>query len=672
MKILYRPEIDGLRAIAIISVILYHANFVVLGYPLFQGGFIGVDIFFVISGYLITSLILKEIYQTNEFSFKHFYERRIRRILPALLFVMVVSLIAGYFLLLPYSYVGLAKSIISSIFFSSNFYFHYSGNNYGEENSLLKPLLHTWSLSVEEQFYILFPIFLLVIFKFFKKHLFKFLFLGFCLSLIFAEYCSKTTHVSFGFYQLPARGFELLLGSLLSYFELNKKKRRVRKFYSILNKTCPSLGIILILYSFIFFNYNKIFHPGIITLIPIIGLALIIRFSKKGELITEILSSQIFVFFGLISYSLYLWHFPIFAYLRYIDLFNSLQIKLLSIFLVIIISILSYYFIEKPFRNKNITSTKYVFFLVSLNLSILLVSSLYIIKKEGFLGRTAEKFNNYVINRENKIVNYNNENQFNNLILIGDSQAQSIINILNKELKNTNYGLTYFDTIFFIKDFNLVDRKTKKFDPAFKKKNDYIYSFLATRKDYIVVVNFIWTNKIYEKNVLQEGNKKENFQKEENLKRGFFEPINITTTNLNERIKYLKKGIKMTLEDILKNHELIIIYPTPEMPYETSYIINQNIIFGKEINTITSDYDEHKTQNSEIYKILNNIKGQNNVYRIYPEKYFCNTIILNKCIANDKLKFFYRDGVHLSDEGAKYLVEDVMKVIQKIEIEKKN
>jgi peptidoglycan/LPS O-acetylase OafA/YrhL/lysophospholipase L1-like esterase len=670
MKILYRPEIDGLRAIAVFAVILYHANFTIFGYPLFHGGFIGVDIFFVISGYLITSLILKEIYLTNKFSFKYFYERRIRRILPTLLFVMTMSLIAGYFLLLPHSYVGLAKAVISSIFFTSNFYFHYSGNNYGEENSLLKPLLHTWSLSIEEQFYILFPIFILIIFKFFRKYLFKFIFLGFCISLLFAEYLSKN-HPAFAFYQLLPRVFELLLGSMLSFFELNNDKN-IKKNNLITNKIYTRFGIILILYSFIFFNFNRISHPGIITLIPIIGLALIIRFSKKGELITEILSSQIFVFFGLISYSLYLWHFPIFAYLRYIDLFNSLQIKLLSIFLVIIISILSYYFIEKPFRNKNITSTKYVFFLVSLNLSILLVSSLYIIKKEGFLGRTAEKFNNYVINRENKIVNYNNENQFNNLILIGDSQAQSIINILNKELKNTNYGLTYFDTIFFIKDFNLVDRKTKKFDPAFKKKNDYIYSFLATRKNYIVVVNFIWTNKIYEKNVLQEVNKKENFQKEENLKRGFFEPINITTTNLNERIKYLKKGIKMTLEDILKNHELIIIYPTPEMPYETSYIINQNIIFGKEINTIISDYDEHKTQNSEIYKILNNIKGQNNVYRIYPEKYFCNTIILNKCIANDKLKFFYRDGVHLSDEGAKYLVEDVMKVIQKIEIDKKN
>jgi peptidoglycan/LPS O-acetylase OafA/YrhL len=148
-----------------------------------------------------------------------------------------------------------------------------------------------------------------------------------------------------------SRGFELLTGSLLSYFELNNGGRG-RKSYSILNQICPSLGVILIIYSFLFFNLTKIFHPSFITLIPLIGVSLIIWFSKKGGLITEILSSKIFVFFGLISYSLYLWHYPIFAFLRYIDIFNnSIWIKLLAVLLTIILSIISYYLIERPFRN---------------------------------------------------------------------------------------------------------------------------------------------------------------------------------------------------------------------------------------------------------------------------------------------------------------------------------
>jgi len=162
MKLTYRPEIDGLRAIAVGAVILYHAQITILGHQPFKGGFIGVDIFFVISGYLITSIILKELVTTGSFSFKHFYERRIRRILPALLCVMLVALPFAWMYLLPSSFIDFSKSILYSLGFSSNFYFYYSGQQYGAESGLLKPFLHTWSLSVEEQFYILFPIVLLV------------------------------------------------------------------------------------------------------------------------------------------------------------------------------------------------------------------------------------------------------------------------------------------------------------------------------------------------------------------------------------------------------------------------------------------------------------------------------------------------------------------------------
>ena len=148
MKLHYRPEIDGLRAIAIGAVILYHAQITILGHQPFKGGFIGVDIFFVISGYLITSIILKELLTTGTFSFKYFYERRARRILPALLFVMLVSLPFVWIYLMPENLLDYSKSIIYSLGFSSNFYFWFSGQQYGADSGLLKPFLHTWSLSV--------------------------------------------------------------------------------------------------------------------------------------------------------------------------------------------------------------------------------------------------------------------------------------------------------------------------------------------------------------------------------------------------------------------------------------------------------------------------------------------------------------------------------------------
>jgi peptidoglycan/LPS O-acetylase OafA/YrhL len=261
MKLTYRPEIDGLRAIAVISVIFYHAQIIIYGYQPFGGGFIGVDIFFVISGYLITSLILKELLVTGSFSFINFYERRARRLLPALLAVMLVSLPFAWFYLLPSSFIDFSKSILYSLGFSSNFYFHYSGQLYGAESGLLKPFLHTWSLSVEEQYYILFPIILLFTFKYLRKYLIPIFILGFIISLGLAEWGSKN-HRSFNFYILPTRGWELLAGSILAWLEIFKGRKSKN---NLLNSILPTIGLILIFHSIIFFN-DKMFNPSFYTL----------------------------------------------------------------------------------------------------------------------------------------------------------------------------------------------------------------------------------------------------------------------------------------------------------------------------------------------------------------------------------------------------------------------
>ena len=216
MKINYRPEIDGLRAIAVGVVILYHAEIIINGNTLFKGGFIGVDIFFVISGYLITSIILNELTHNQSFSFKNFYERRIRRIIPVLLFIILVTIPVAWICLTPITFVDFAKSILFSIGFTSNLYFYFSGQEYGALSGLYKPFLHTWSLSVEEQFYLIFPIMLFVIFKYFKKNFFLiFLSISF-ISLIFAHYGS-INFTALNFYILPSRAWELLLGAIIFY-----------------------------------------------------------------------------------------------------------------------------------------------------------------------------------------------------------------------------------------------------------------------------------------------------------------------------------------------------------------------------------------------------------------------------------------------------------------------
>ena len=186
-----RPEIDGLRAIAILAVVLYHMQIIGFDYYFFKGGFIGVDIFFVISGYLITSIIYKQLLITGSFSLKYFYKRRIIRLLPALFFVIAVFIPITWIYLTPASFSNFSKEILHSLGFTSNIFFYFSGLEYGNDDGWLKPFLHTWSLSVEGQYYLIFPIFLLLIFKFLRKYLIYILIFGFFLSLSLAVWGSK-------------------------------------------------------------------------------------------------------------------------------------------------------------------------------------------------------------------------------------------------------------------------------------------------------------------------------------------------------------------------------------------------------------------------------------------------------------------------------------------------
>jgi peptidoglycan/LPS O-acetylase OafA/YrhL len=471
MKPIYRPEIDGLRAIAVCAVILYHAQITIMGHQPFKGGFIGVDIFFVISGYLITSIIFKELVTTGSFSFKYFYERRIRRILPALLFVMLVSLPFAWMYSLPNSFIDFSKSILYSLGFSSNFYFHYSGQIYGAESGLLKPFLHTWSLSVEEQYYILFPIILLITFKYFRKYLIHILILGFAISLGLADWGSRN-YPSFNFYVLPTRGWELLAGSILAYFEITNGKRSENK---TLNLILPTIGLLLIGYSILFFN-DRMFHPSFYTLSPIIGVCLIIWFSNKNEIITKLLSTKLFVGIGLISYSLYLWHYPIFAFAREINFFDGSIIKILTIGMIIVIaSLFSYYFIEKEFRNKNNKFKKVIsyilFFLIllfSLNISVVWFKGFGDRFNYNFSGQLIEKesrtFVENLINRSiyNKNIRIKPSSIKSNIFLVGDSHAETLSYEIFKNYNDFNINFSLFSGCQFILNVNRVDKKNFK------------------------------------------------------------------------------------------------------------------------------------------------------------------------------------------------------------------
>mgnify|MGYP001246541354 CR=1 FL=1 len=667
MKLTYKPEIDGLRTIAVFGVIFYHANFFILEKTLFKGGFIGVDIFFVISGYLISGLIFKEIFATKSFSFINFYERRARRILPALILVIIITSIFSLIILFPKSIIDFSKSILSSIFFGSNIYFNYTGNSYGSEHVLLKPLVHTWSLAVEEQFYILFPIFIFLYFKYFKNYVLEILIVGFLISLVLSIYLSKN-HSGTNFYQLPSRIFEIIAGSILAYFDFIKKKRNPIKISYAYNFIFPKLGLILIIYSYFFFDFEKIYHPSLITLLPITGVSLIIWFSNKKEIVTNFLSSKILIFFGLISYSLYLWHYPIFSYLRYLEIFNSSNaVKLIAIILTIFFSYLTFVFIEKPFRNKYLISKKKLLKFIIFSFIFLIIFSLVIIKNDGF----PKRFNQIVSDQfespyDGSTIDTNKE-----IYIIGDSHVGAIAYHLKKKLNSLNYNLIRLNTEYYLNNFHKKNKKNNKIDKDFSNENKKINDFIKNNKNKIIIIHKRWSFYLTESRY---DNKKgfTEFQKEDNrIIENYLEPYDIITKNLKERQIYLKEAISVSLKDIIKNnHKLIIVYPVPEMGFDVPRLMNRKIISNRILNkkqlpSLTTDYDVFLERNKFVYEILDNLENKN-IYKVYPEKVFCNTKIKNKCVANDEKNLFYYDDDHLSLYGSEILVKEIMIKIKKI------
>ena len=675
MKLTYRPEIDGLRGIAVVAVILYHAQITLFDHNFFKGGFIGVDIFFVISGYLITSLILKELEATGQFSFLHFYERRTRRLLPALFVVMLASLPFAWIYLIPPSFIDFCKSILYSLGFSSNFYFHYSGAVYGAESGWLKPFLHTWSLSVEEQYYLIFPIFLIICFKYFRKYLISLIILGIIISLMIADWGSRN-HPSFNFYVLPTRGWELLAGSLLAKLEINRGERSLNK---ILNQTLPILGLFLISYSIVFYN-DEMFHPSFLTLSPIIGVCLLIWFSHKDELITKMLSSKLFVGTGLISYSLYLWHYVIFTFGRITQLIlDNLLTKGLLIVFIIGLSIFTYFFVEKKFRNKKAVSVKsLIISLVSL-LIVLVSINFYVIHKKGFVERLPEMLQKEAyLSTTGKLkkINYIVNKQRPTVLLVGDSHMNSLAwDLKNKINKlDLNFSSNIFTGCQFILNLNRVNKKTFKSstDCNIKKQKDR-RKFISSFSNSIVVLGgrlplILSEDRFNNQEGGDEGNMNDFLQYPDN-----------SLKTINDRKKAIFSEYKNTLYDLLNNgHYVILVYPIPEVgwnvPNKLFNLLPKNLFkidnnkFLKEIkdNPITTSYDVYKQRTKESFGLLDSIQHPN-LYRVYPHTLFCDNQIKDRCITHDNKDVFYKDDDHPSTKGAEMINELIMKKIEKIE-----
>lgn len=342
----YRAEVDGLRAVAVLSVVLFHA-----GFEIFSGGFVGVDVFFVISGYLITSIILSEL-GNGSFSLLRFYERRARRILPALFFVTAACIPLAFLWIAPRHIEGFAESVVAVTTFWSNFLF-WDQSGYFDTANELKPLIHTWSLAVEEQYYILFPLFLLLLWRGGYNRMALVLTAVAAVSLAAAHW-GAYAFATASFYLLPTRAWEFLIGALAAlYLRGNAGAGKAHPWLSV-------LGLGMIAFSVFAFDRHTPF-PGLYALVPTVGTALVILSAPARTPAQLILASRPAVGIGLISYSVYLWHQPLMAFYRHWSLSDPEAVMKLALCAAsLALGYLTWRYVEQPFRNRELVTTRTV------------------------------------------------------------------------------------------------------------------------------------------------------------------------------------------------------------------------------------------------------------------------------------------------------------------------
>ncbi len=344
----YRPDIDGLRALAILPVLLFHYKV-----PGFSGGFVGVDVFFVISGYLIASLIYGEM-RAGRFSIVTFYERRIRRIFPALFALLIAASVAAWVILFPSDFTRYAKSLLATAFFASNVGF-WRELGYFDVVSDQKPLLHLWSIAVEEQFYVVFPAILLAVSGGSKARALTTVSIILAASFAFSLWAVHAAP-EFAFYMLPSRAWELMLGAVLAIGQFPAPVTRA------LRELLAVTGIVLIGASVVFLTSSVPF-PGAAALLPCVGAALVIYTGQSQTGVRDALSVRPLVFIGLISYSLYLWHWPLYVFAR-----DVLSRELVAWEIVVLIAAafaiatLSWRFVERPFRGRTFRPVRWKLF----------------------------------------------------------------------------------------------------------------------------------------------------------------------------------------------------------------------------------------------------------------------------------------------------------------------
>ena len=643
----YRAEIDGLRALAVLPVILFHA-----GFELFSGGFVGVDVFFVISGYLITTILVEDI-ENKRFSIVNFYERRARRILPALFAMVTVCIIVGWFVLTPYFYRDLFQTTVSISFFASNILL-FLKSGYFSAISELKPFLHTWSLAVEEQFYLVFPIFLILAWRLGKNRVFWIIIVLAMISLLMSEWGWRN-NPSANFYLAHTRAWELLAGSITAFIV---QRNGVQK-----NNSLALIGLAAIIFSIFAYDESTPF-PSIYALVPVLGVVLLVLYADKDTLAAKLLSAKLFVSVGLISYSAYLWHQPVFSFMRHSALFELTSLHyIIAILIIISLSIFSWRFIEKPFRDKNLVGKKIV--LISSILAIFITATIGLLGhvKLGFPERFSPETQQIAMGSFDKnprlnecffksiLVNINSpcilgsKNIKNpNIALIGNSHGDMFAHSLSESLHQK--GLAAYNLSFSgCNPVNFIEKKaTYTENNCFKLISKFLSDHMEVNT---LIVSFRWTSVI--KGVGFDGN---------DVPREDFELLKEST--IKKRGDVLADKIKQLVGS---ERNLILVYPVPEAVEDVpNFTVKRRIILDEDF-TLRVPYSAFIERNQETYLALDSINVEKNISRVYPSKLFCEESLNGFCETVINGYSLYYDDNHLSNHGASLIMPSIIATI---------
>ena len=629
----FRHDINFLRATSVFAVVIYHID-----KNLLPGGWLGVDIFFLISGYLISNKILNDL-KSGNFKFKNFYIKRIKRILPALISSLIFTVPFAFILLPPQELYLYLSSFQSTLFFYSNYFFQ-NLDFYNTPSTKYFPLLHMWSLSIEEQFYLLFPIVLFVIYKFLRKNLLIVLYVITFISIIF-------NLLDFGnsiFYQLHFRIWEFLFGVLYMLFE-NKIKLRVASKH---------IGLLALFSAFI------LFHDGMINnvftkIFCLFSIILYLSGNEESQLTNFLNKNKIIQQLGMISFSLYLFHQPVFVFYRiYNDKVNELSnvTFIPLIIFLLLISYINWKFVEIPFQKKFFNQKK---ILLSLAFFILSAVSLSLLQDNSFLNRFTDlpkkalllSFKNQDVisqngvNCENRsvqqICEFKGDKANQNIVILGDSSLRTLSTALLEQKNINNYNLFHFggDDCLYLKGVKLSENSCPNKDIA------SMDSFVSKIENSII----IYGGRI--PRYLSGTGFDNSFAKENN-------DIKV--------IKNFEEKLLETLEFLQNKNKVILLYPIPEQGWNVPELyFYGKFEWGDTISYPSSIWYE-RVQNSN--KILDKVSSKN-LLRIYPEKIFCDSFLKDECVAAYKDSIYYQDDDHLSIEGARLLANEILLLLNR-------